>query len=55
MIKIGKLRDNINEYQKFDILWVNECNLIKEKIPNGLNDILLEGFHEPILQNPARI
>ena len=52
--KIGKIRDDINNYQKFDVLCFNECNLIKGKLPNGISDILLEGFHEPILQNPAR-
>ena len=52
--KIDQLRENVIDYQKFDILCFNECNLIKEKLPNGLNDISLEGFHEPILQNPYR-
>ena len=38
----------IDYYQKF-----NECNLKLEKHPKGIEDILLEGFHEPILQPPA--
>ena len=24
------------------------------KLPNGINDILLDGFHDPILQEPVR-
>ena len=52
--KINKLRDGIDHYQKFDVLCLNECNLKLEKLPNGIEDISLEGFHEPILQPPAR-
>ena len=52
--KISKLRDGIDYYQKFDFLCFNECNLKLEKIPNAIEDILLEGFQEPILQPPAR-
>lgn len=47
--KIDLLRENIKDYQKFDILCFNECNLIEDNLPNGLVDIALEGFHEPIL------
>ena len=52
--KISKLRDGIDFYQKFDVLCFNECNLKLEKLPKGIEDILLEGFYEPILQPPAR-
>ena len=52
--KISKLRDGIDYYQKFDVLCFNECNLKLEKLPKGIEDILLEKFHEPILQPPGR-
>ena len=52
--KIEKLRDNIALYEKFDVLLFNETNCIKEKLPNGISDVTLPGFHDPILQNPIR-
>ena len=52
--KITHLRENIDYYEKFDALLFNEANCIFEKLPNGMNDILLENFHEPIVKNPAR-
>ena len=52
--KIGKLRDNIDHYQKFDMLCFNECNLKLDQLPHGIPDIELDGFHEPILQPPIR-
>ena len=52
--KIDLLRNNIEFYEKFDVLLFNEINLIKEKLPNGISDLLLPGFHEPIVQNPLR-
>ena len=32
----------------------NETNCDIDKLPNGINDLILEGFHPPILQKPAR-
>ncbi len=52
--KVDKLRENISFYDKFDVLLFNETNFIKEKLPNGISDITLSGFHDPILQNPVR-
>ena len=52
--KIHKLRENIVFYEKFDVLLFNETNCIKEKLPNGISDVTLPGFHDPILQNPIR-
>ena len=52
--KIDKLRENIDFYEKFDVLLFNETNLIKEKLTNGISDISLPGFHDPIVQNPLR-
>ena len=52
--KIEKMRENISFYEKFDVLLLNETNCIKEKLPNGISDIKLPGFHDPIVQNPVR-
>ena len=32
----------------------NETNCQLEKLPNGIDDLLLESFHEPLLKNPLR-
>ena len=52
--KITKLRDNIQFYQKFDVLLFQETNIIVEKLPNGISDIRLDGFHVPLVQKPIR-
>ena len=52
---ITVFREEIDTYKKYDILSFNETNCIIDKLPNGLADILLDGFHEPIVQDPARI
>ena len=51
---IGLISDNICEYQKYDVLSFNETNCNIEKLANGIDDLLLEGFHPPIIQSPAR-
>ena len=48
------IRDNITHYEKFDILSFNETNLKITKCPNGHRDLLLDGFHEPIVSEPSR-
>lgn len=48
------LAEEIEHFQNYDILCFNETNCNVEKLPNGINDLLLEGFHPPILQNPTR-
>ena len=52
--KITKLRDKLQFYQKFDVLLFQETNTIVEKLPNGMSDILLDGFHVPLVQKPIR-
>ena len=52
--KISHLRENIDYYEKFDALLFNEANCIVENLPNGLDDILLDKFHIPKVQSPAR-
>ena len=51
---IDNIRENIDLYQKYDVLCFNETNLKFEKLPNGMNDISLEGFHDPLVRDPVR-
>ena len=52
--KIENLRVNISYYEQFDALLFNETNCIVESLPHGKNDLLIEGFHDPIVQPPKR-
>ena len=51
---IDHVRAYIDQYQKFDALFFNETNLNPDKLPNGTSDLLLDGFHPPILKAPNR-
>ena len=51
---IDYIRENLNEFNKFDILCFNETNCNVDCLPNGLNDIVIDGFHTPFTQNPNR-
>ena len=51
---IEQFREELEVYSKYDILCFNETNLVQNKLPNGITDILLEGFHEPLLTDPER-
>ena len=48
------MREYIDQYQNFDPLCFNVCNLKLEHLLHGINDIILEGFHEQILKEPFR-
>ena len=48
------INDNITDYQKYDIICLNETNCNIDALPNGMNDLLIEGFHQPIIQAPIR-
>ena len=55
--KMDELRENIVLYEKFDVLLFNETNFKPKKLPDGTSDITpitLEGFHDPIVQEPIR-
>ena len=52
--KIDKIREDIEKYKNYDILCFNECNLKLKTLPHGIDDILLDGFHKPLLQEPIR-
>ena len=51
---ISRYQEDIELYQKYDVLCFNETSCNIDKLPNGINDILLEGFHEPYVQAPIR-
>ena len=48
------INDNASEFTKFDILCFNETNCNFDKLPNGIIDLDIEGFHPPIIQAPTR-
>ena len=50
---IDNLRENATILQnKCDIICLCETNLKFHKLPNGVDDVCLAGFHEPIIQGP---
>ncbi len=51
---LQKIIDNAVEYQKYDVLCLNETNCDISKLANGIDDLLVEGFNPPIFQAPAR-
>ena len=52
--KLPVIIDNISEYQKYDVICFNETNCNIEKLAHGIDDLLLEGFHPPLIQAPVR-
>ena len=52
--KISDIRDEINNYSKFDVICFNETGCQLSKLANGMPDLFLEGFHQPIIQDPVR-
>ena len=52
--KIQYLRDNIEQYSKFDLLAFNETNVDPSCLPFNGSELILENFHKPYLQSPAR-
>ena len=51
---IDYVRENFNDFAKFDILCFCETNCNTDNLPNSYNDILIDGFHTPFTQNPYR-
>ncbi len=51
---ISTIRDNIADYEKYDVLCFCETNTNIDKLANGMDDLTLEGFHPPIVQKPVR-
>ena len=52
--KIDTMRENISFYRNFDVLLFNETNCIADTLPNGTDDLQLEDFYKPIMQDPIR-
>ena len=48
------LRENITHIKFFDLLCFNESNCDTDTLPNGIDDLLIEGFHPPITKAPFR-
>ena len=53
-LNVEKINQDIAEYEKFDVLCFNETNCDVLKLPNGINNIIIQGFHPPITKAPAR-
>ena len=49
------LLDQNTDYDKYDVICLNETCANVDKLANGLDDVLIEGFHPPIHQAPARL
>ena len=50
----SKLIDMQSSLTKFDIQCFNETSCSTDKLPFGVSELEIEGFHTPYLQNPAR-
>ena len=51
---ISQIRDNMAYYNKFDIICLNEAMCIEDVLPFQGNELILDSFHKPIVQKPAR-
>ena len=51
---ISYARENTELFEHHDILCLNETNCLEDKLPNGLNDITIENFYEPLIKSPVR-
>lgn len=51
---IDYLKENIDHFGKFDVICLNETSCNTASLANGINDLILEGFHTPLIQNPHR-
>ncbi len=51
---ISYFKEEMHAFSKYDILCFNETNSKIENFPNGIDDLIIDGFYEPIVQAPAR-
>lgn len=51
---IDTIRTNITHYNSYDILCFSETNCNPGLLPNGMDDILLEGYYPPFIRSPHR-
>ena len=47
---ITNIRENIADFQKYDVFCFNETNYSVDKFPHGSQDLELEDFHPPYVQ-----
>ena len=51
---LDAILDNNKDYDRYDVICLNETCLNVEKLAHGLDDIQIEGFYPPVHQAPAR-
>ena len=51
---ITEIRENIDSFQKFDVLCFCETGIDVSNLPNGIDDITIDGFYNPLTTKPAR-
>ena len=51
---VDKINESISEYYNYDVINLNETSCNMSKLANGADDLLIDGFHPPIHQSPAR-
>ena len=51
---IDYIRENIYIFEKFDILSFCETNCNVDTLPNGFDDLTIDGFYSPFIQKPRR-
>ena len=44
----------LSSINKFDVLFFNDTNFMTTKPANGTDDLILDGFQGPIIQDPIR-
>ena len=52
--KIDELRENIEQYTKYDVLCFNETNCDENCMPFRGKELEIDGFYPPLIQAPAR-
>ena len=51
---IDYIRENIEQFKKYDVLCFCETNTNVDSLPNNYNDVALDSFYTPIMQKPHR-
>ena len=51
---ISYFKEEVHEISKYDILCLNETKCNTDKLSNGIDDIIIDGFYDPIVKNPNR-
>ena len=52
---MDECRDTFSYSKKYDVICFNETSCDVDQLPNGIDNILINGFHEPIMQKPHRV